>query len=96
MNATKKEMFIFFIVFESMQVMDLVITRIALLNPLNSELNPFYHEVWFISIKLLLPLIFTLILYYFDTIKPYAEIFFAVCLIMYILILINNIILLWR
>jgi hypothetical protein len=90
----KKYYLYFFIVFESMQIIDLILTHFALMNPLIQELNPFYNEVWFISLKLLIPILITLCMYYINYFKIHEKMIMRLNLIIYSGIIINNIIML--
>jgi Domain of unknown function (DUF5658) len=62
----KKYYIYFFIAFEIMQIMDLILTQRGLLLSGNRELNPLYSNPLFMPFKLIMPLVITIILYSYN------------------------------
>ena len=89
-----KHFILFFIVFELMQIMDLVLTFHALKIPGNFEVNPLYHEPIFIPLKLTIPLFVTGIMYCVRFFNKGARFIMGANIIIYSFIIINNIIML--
>lgn len=87
----KKKIIIFSIVFLLLQVIDLVLTSIALKYPSISEANPFYTEEWFIPVKLGMILIIAPTIYYIGLqSKFWSNAGIYTILGMYVLICANN------
>ncbi len=91
MKLDKKHFIIFFIIFELMQIMDLLLTYYALMIPGNHELNPLYSQSWFILIKLTVPAVVTVTLYYVQYFRAQAVLIMCLNVSIYLIILINNI-----
>jgi hypothetical protein len=83
---------LFFVVFETMQILDLVLTQHALLNSSYSELNPLYKYDWFIVSKLFMPVFITTCFYIYEHNKKGMYIIptMKVMLTIYLFILLNN------
>ena len=90
----KKYFILFFIVFELMQIADLILTYYGLKIPGNQELNPFYSRAWFIPLKLFIPLMITVLLYYVQYFRIQARLIMGLNILIYAGILGNNIIML--
>ncbi len=62
-SGYKRFIILFGILFSILQISDLTITRYALQNPENRELNPLYGEEWFVPFKLTMVFLIMTVMY---------------------------------
>lgn len=82
---------LFGILFEIEQFIDMYLTKIALTNTVNKELNFLYSHDWFPYLKYLMVIPITLaFIYYIKKCPKESNIGMSIILFMYLLILLNN------